>query len=185
MSAEAAHRTSARDKLQEALAALSPVAEPQSPPDFLNLVQAAHEVEAEARTLLHQSVLTARGAGATWTDIGKTLGISKQAAQKRFAPPKNLPTGDLDPDERLLGPISMFDEMKELNLAGHYGWHSVDFGIHYHHVIHSENQWEHCRVTSTQKAAELEDQGWVVFGKSFPYTFLKRDKGTPALPEPT
>ena len=169
--------------LHQALASVSPVAEPQSAQDFLQTVTAAHNIETEARQLLQHSVLTAREAGATWRDIGKTLGISKQAAQKRFAPPEKLPDMRLDPDERLLGPVSMLDEIAELNLAGRYGWHSVDFGIAHHRVVHSPNQWEHCRVTGTKRVSELEGQGWVSIGKSFPYTFLKRDTGAPALPE--
>lgn len=179
-----AGRTSAREMLHQELASLSPVAEPQSAPEFLQTVAAAHEIDTEARQLLQHSVLAAREAGATWRDIGKTLGISKQAAQKRFALPEKLPDLTLDPDERLLGPINMVDEIAELNLAGRYGWHSVDFGIAHHRVVHSQNQWEHCRVTGTKRVSEMEDQGWVVIGKSFPYTFLKRDTGSPALLEP-
>lgn len=185
MSAGGTDRTSAQEKLQDALASLSPVAEPQTPPEFLQVVNAAHRIEAEARQLLHRSVLTARQAGATWTEVGKTLGISKQAAQKRFAPPKNLPDQDLNPDERLLGPIGMHNEIEELNLAGRYGWHSVEFGLFYHRVVRSENQWEHCRVSGTKKATELEDRGWIVVGQSFPYTLLKQDKGKRALAEPS
>lgn len=36
----------------------------------------------EAR--LHSYINMARQEGATWTEIGKVLGITKQAAQKRF-----------------------------------------------------------------------------------------------------
>lgn len=183
MSAEATNEPSARDKLQDALSALSPVAEPKSPEDFLQVVKAAHRIEREARQLLQMSVLTARAAGTTWGDVGKTLGISKQAAQKRFSPPKNLPAQDLDADERLLGPVGLFDEMEELNLAGRYGWHSVGFGIAHHHVVRSSTQWEHRRVVGAKKIAALEADGWEVFGRSFPYAFLKRDTGRPALDE--
>lgn len=184
MSAEATNRYSARVKLQEVLASLSPAPEPESVADLLEVVKSAQEIEAQARQLLHMSVLTARRADATWTEVGKTLGISKQAAQKRFTPPKNLPAHDLHPEERFLGPVGMLDEMEELNLAGRYGWHSVDFGISHHHVVHSKTQWEHRRVIGTKKVDDLEAEGWVVFGRSFPYTLLKKDTGIPAHDEP-
>jgi len=184
MSAETTNRNSARVKLQEVLASLSRVPEPENVADLLGVVKSAQEIEAQARQLLQMSVLTARGAGATWTEVGKTLGISKQAAQKRFAPPKNLPAHDLHPDERFLGPVGLLDEMEELNLAGRYGWHSVDFGISHHHVVRSKTQWEHRRVTGAKKVAALEAEGWIVFGRSFPYALLKKDTGLPALDEP-
>ncbi|WP_417554763.1 hypothetical protein [Microbacterium sp.] len=184
MSAQATDESSARDKLRDVLSALSPVAEPTSPEDFLKVVQAARMIDGAARQLLQMSVVTARAAGATWGDVGKTLGVSKQATQKRFSPPKSLPTYDLDPDERLLGPVGLFDEMEELNLAGRYGWHSVGFGIAHHHVVRSLTQWEHRRVAGAKKAAALEADGWDIFGRAFPYTFLKRGTGTPALDEP-
>lgn len=184
MSPDEKGEPSAREKLQEILADLSPVAEPETPADFLQVIRAAQAVEGEARQLLQASVLTSREAGATWTDIGRTLGTSKQAAQKRFAPPKNVPDRELGSDERLLGPVGLSDEMEELNLAGRYGWHSVGFGIAHHHVVHSQAQWEHRRVVGSRRASAFEAEGWTIFGKSFPYVFLKRDTRVPALVEP-
>lgn len=175
---------SIRDELHQMLTRHSDSEEPQSAADFLQAVATAQQIDHEARNLLQHSILTAREAGATWSDIGKKLGISKQAAQKRFAAPEKLPALELDPQERVLGPVTMMEEISELNLAGRYGWHSVDFGIAHHKVVHSEHQWEHCRVTGTKKIIKLQEQGWIAVGKSFPYTFLKRDTGKPALPEP-
>jgi Clp amino terminal domain, pathogenicity island component len=42
----------------------------------------------------------ARKAGASWTDIGKSMGVTKQAAQKRF-----VPKGEID-----MGPFSRFTD---------------------------------------------------------------------------
>jgi Clp amino terminal domain, pathogenicity island component len=44
--------------------------------------------------LIGHFVDQARRSGASWTDIGRSLGVSKQAAQKRF-----VPKGDLDPSQ--------------------------------------------------------------------------------------
>lgn len=71
--------------------------------------------------------------------------------------------------------------MEELNLAGRYGWHSVDFGLSHHRVVRSGTQWEHQRVVGTKKVAALEAAGWIVVGRSFPYTILKRNSSVPAL----
>lgn len=42
----------------------------------------AREVDAE----LHRAVLVARADGFTWDYIGRTLGVTKQAAYQRFSP---------------------------------------------------------------------------------------------------
>ncbi|BCJ53426.1 hypothetical protein Asp14428_49010 [Actinoplanes sp. NBRC 14428] len=49
-------------------------------------VHVSGELRASAHELVRQFVEQARASGASWTDIGLTLGISKQAAQKRFSP---------------------------------------------------------------------------------------------------
>ena len=111
--------------------------------------------------------------------------MSKQAAQKRFTTRRAPLTSDLHPDERILGPVTAFDEMAELALAGRYGWHSVDFGPYFHRVAQSETQWEHVRVSMlTSRARSMRADGWQVIASVFPYTYLKRDLGTPALIEP-
>src|SRR5215475_8689040 len=38
----------------------------------------------------------ARKSGASWTEIGQSMGVSKQAAQKRFVPKKSEQSGELD-----------------------------------------------------------------------------------------
>jgi hypothetical protein len=47
--------------------------------------------------LIGHFVDQARRSGASWTDIGRSMGVSKQAAQKRFVPKGESP--DLDPSE--------------------------------------------------------------------------------------
>lgn len=74
--------------------------------------------------------------------------------------------------------------MDELNLTGRCGWNSVDFWASHHHVVRSKTQWEHHRVTDAKKVAAQEAKGWGIFDRSLPYTFLKKDTGTPAHDEP-
>src|ERR1700720_3473350 len=46
--------------------------------------------------LIGHFVDQARRSGASWTDIGKSMGVSKQAAQKRFVPKAEATTLDTD-----------------------------------------------------------------------------------------
>jgi hypothetical protein len=47
--------------------------------------------------LIGHFVDQARRSGASWTDIGRSMGVTKQAAQKRFVPKGSTP--DLDPSQ--------------------------------------------------------------------------------------
>lgn len=176
------------DATREALVALlmeqAATQEPRSADDFLPLITDAAALQAEANTLLRSVVTSARNAGATWASIGATLRMTKQAAQKRFASTGGPGAEQLDPDERILGPTNFIDEMRELALAGPYGWHSVERGLTYHRVVRSDTQWEHRAIWSPAKVRLLRADGWTLFGSSFPYSYLKRDTGVPALPEP-
>ena len=48
--------------------------------------------------LIGHFVDQARRSGASWTEIGRSMGVTKQAARKRFVP-KDPGTPDVDPDE--------------------------------------------------------------------------------------
>lgn len=171
--------------LAQAIGRLGVAAEPQSVPDYLQLIKVASGMETQARSLLHEAVTSARSGGATWSAIGSTLGMSKQAAQKRFAGQPPPSASDLDANERILGPVTAFDEMAELALAGRYGWHSIDVGPSFHRVVRSKTQWEHARVSAlTSRARSMQADGWQVIGSAFPYTYLKRNLDIPALTEP-
>lgn len=61
--------------------------------EALALVEVAVDAEVWARCLTHAAVAVARERGVTWREIGDTLGISRQAAQQRFAgAPPDTPT---------------------------------------------------------------------------------------------
>lgn len=53
---------------------------------FANAVRAADHLGDLAYHLVSHFVDQARRSGASWTDIGRALGVSKQAAHKRFTP---------------------------------------------------------------------------------------------------
>ncbi|MDA2891274.1 ATP-dependent Clp protease ATP-binding subunit [Mycolicibacterium sp. BiH015] len=60
-------------------------------------VLAAEALGEVADHLIGHFVDQARRSGASWTDIGKCMGVTKQAAQKRFVPKTPTDAGALDP----------------------------------------------------------------------------------------
>jgi hypothetical protein len=59
-------------------------------------VLAAEHLDEVADHLIGHFVDQARRSGASWTDIGKSMGVTRQAAQKRFVPKEST---DLDPSQ--------------------------------------------------------------------------------------
>ncbi|MFE7528872.1 Clp protease N-terminal domain-containing protein [Kitasatospora sp. NPDC057542] len=62
-------------------------------------VIAADHLGELADHLIGHFVDQARRSGASWTDIGRSMGVSKQAAQKRFVPKDPGTPNDLDPSQ--------------------------------------------------------------------------------------
>src|SRR5437660_3111084 len=62
-------------------------------------VLAADHLGEVADHLIGHFVDQARRSGASWTDIGRSMGVSKQAAQKRFVPKDPGEPSDLDPSQ--------------------------------------------------------------------------------------
>ncbi|MFV2100523.1 Clp protease N-terminal domain-containing protein [Micromonospora sp. LOL_024] len=60
-------------------------------------VLAAEHIDEVADHLIGHFVDQARRSGASWTEIGRSMGVSKQAAQKRFVP--RADTAMLDPQQ--------------------------------------------------------------------------------------
>ncbi|AZS69786.1 Clp protease [Streptomyces lydicus] len=62
-------------------------------------VIAADHLGDVADHLIGHFVDQARRSGASWTDIGKSMGVTRQAAQKRFVPKDPGEPSDLDPSQ--------------------------------------------------------------------------------------
>src|SRR3954471_19830887 len=63
-------------------------------------VLAADHLGEVADHLIGHFVDQARRSGASWTDIGRSMGVTKQAAQKRFVPRAGAEAFEWDPSER-------------------------------------------------------------------------------------
>lgn len=168
-------------ELAEALGAaiLDGLPETAEEQDHLAIVRRTALAEHEVRGLLRQSIGAARAAGHSWATLGAELGMSRQAAQQRFGA-VDEPAEDVTFEERWLGPVTAFDELPELELAGRMGWRTVGVGMLKHRVRRTATQWEHRRVVWTGKASRYERDGWQVAVRSFPWLYLVRDTGLPA-----
>lgn len=147
--------------------------------DQLALVRRTADADLVTADLLQQAVNAARAGGHSWSAIGGTLGLTRQAAQQRFGREPAAPGAD-DPEERWLGPVTAFDEMQELELAGRLGWRTTGAGLLRHHMVRTATQWEHKRVVWTGGLGRYEKDGWQVGCRAFPWVYLVRDTGTPA-----
>ncbi|MFI8392287.1 hypothetical protein [Streptomyces sp. NPDC085540] len=144
----------------------------------------------EASRLLREAVQGARAAGHSWDTVGRVLGVSRQAAQQRFAgkaATASAPSagGPDAPGRRTLSGLTAFNEMAALEEAGRDGWHMVGYGPFFHEVEASGHPWEHCRITlpSLARHRRMESEGWIPVGAGwFPWRYYKRpvDPGTKA-----
>ena len=58
-----------------------------------------HDMDELTDSLIGHFVDQARRSGASWTDIGRSMGVTKQAAQKRFVAKAPGEPSDLDPGQ--------------------------------------------------------------------------------------
>ncbi|MFC9945613.1 Clp protease N-terminal domain-containing protein [Streptomyces pratensis] len=85
-------------------------------------VVAADHLGEIADHLIGHFVDQARRSGASWTDIGRSMGVTRQAAQKRFVPKKPGEASDLDPSQG----FSRFDEQAgNVVMAAHNEAHAA------------------------------------------------------------
>ncbi len=152
---------------------------PDEPRHHLTIVRRAAAAEQASRVLLQQAVGAARGSGHSWATIGAALGLSRQGVQQRFGSSRQPQD---DAQHRWLGPVTVFDEMPELELAGRLGWHTVEAGMLRHKMVRTDTQWEHKRVVWTGPLRRYEQDNWQVGCGAFPWAYLIRDLGVPAKP---
>jgi hypothetical protein len=149
---------------------------------YLDLIEATQRSSQEINQLLHAAVTSARSAGASWDRIGQRLGISRQAAQQRFGRTSTHDEPVSAETTRRLTPVTAFNEMEALAEAGRQGWHSVGFGMYFHDLVHSDEQWEYLRIGAFgAKHQELLQANWQRIGSMwFPWAYYKRATGKPA-----
>jgi len=165
--------------------------------EFLRLIAASRVAAETTSQLLRDAIGGARASGHSWDTVGALLGVSRQAAQQRFASPSTatdiesrtaeaLGNGDEVPPvgtRRVIKPLTSFDEMGVLAELGARGWHSVGYGTLFHLVEKSDHQWEHRRVIWSPLIShrKLDAEGWQLIGSLwFPWAYYARPLDRPA-----
>ncbi|WP_246657670.1 hypothetical protein [Arthrobacter yangruifuii] len=145
--------------------------------DHLALVRRAAAAEQASQELQRRTVTAARSAGISWAALGRELGMTRQAVQQRFGSRPDPEEPGLR--ERWLGPVTAFNEMAELELAGRLGWRTVGADILRHRMLRTDTQWEHRRVLWPRPSSHYETDGWQVGCRAFPWLYLVRDLHKP------
>ena len=166
-----------KDDLEAAILSEAQLARlaPEKPDEFLRLIAASGAAAECCAAMQRLSVNQARRLDVPWASIGDALGISKQAAQQRFATIDDdtmLPKGT-----RIISGASAFNEMSLLEKEGKAGYHLVGFRA-FTLVVESSSQiWEHGRRTSLNIAktrSKMAADGWTYVGSWFPFHYFKR-----------
>lgn len=98
MTHDATPALAAEVRLDDLIAAIKQV-HPDALDQLTDAVLAADHLGEVADHLIGHFVDQARRSGASWTDIGRSMGVTKQAAQKRFVPKDPASPLDLDPSQ--------------------------------------------------------------------------------------
>jgi hypothetical protein len=150
----------------------NPATDPEA---LLRLIDATCEALEVCATLQRTAVHQARRADIPWSAIGEWMGMTRQAAQQRFAPEEAVASPSKA--TRNIYGAHAFNEMQILETEGRAGFHLVDFGALYLTVMASDQVWEHRRVTAVNilaKRARMEAAGWTYVGSWFPFHYFKR-----------
>ncbi|TFC94480.1 MULTISPECIES: hypothetical protein [Cryobacterium] len=173
-----------RNALSDAIAAADPSLAGRlehEPNSYLDLIDLTARSAEEIAQLLQLAVTSARQAGLSWERIGQQLGMSRQAAQQRFGRVVEGIDAVSSDEIRRISPLTAFDEMDELAAAGRTGWHSIGYGMYFHDLIRSDEQWEHLRVVAFASSRRaMESEGWYRIGSMwFPWAYYARPTGKP------
>lgn len=142
--------------------------------DYLDLVQAASVAAEEGNLSLQRWVSASRRAGASWEQVGEALGVSRQAAQKRFGESFD---DSVSPSEKRVAMVTAFNEVQILADEGAAGYEVVRAGwgvLYFRHVGHAVENVRRVSVRQSSVISEMEAQGWTFVFRWTPYTYYTR-----------
>lgn len=147
-------------------------ADEATPDELLGYVAKLEELADTVQLIQHGAVAAARASGCSWTQVGDTLGVSKQAAQQRFRVRLNEPASR---DLRVLGPIGRDYELDALVEAGREGWRLKESRAVTHVLERTGEPWEIVRRSLFQPTGMPHPRdGWVAASVRFPDAFYQR-----------
>ncbi|MGB3736736.1 MAG: hypothetical protein WA964_17385 [Ilumatobacter sp.] len=119
-------------------------------------------------------VSAARRAGASWEQVGTALGVSRQAAQKRFGESFDDVTSSTE--KRVTG-VNAFNEVQVMADEGADGWEVVRanfFTLYFRHAGHPVDNVRLVSLRRGKPISEMEADGWTHQFSWFPYTYYSR-----------
>lgn len=143
-------------------------------PDYLDLVEAAAVAAEEGDLSLKRWVSASRRAGASWEEVGTALGVSRQAAQKRFGESFD---DSVAPSEKRVSPVTAFNEVQVLADEGAAGYEVVRAGwgvLYFRHVGHAVENVRRVSLRQSSMITEMESLGWTFVFRWTPYTYYTR-----------
>lgn len=144
--------------------------------DFRGMIQAAHVVADESRHSLNRWVDAGRRAGLSWSVIGDQLGISRQAAQQRFA--HSGPDEPATMGKRIVRTgVTAFNEVEILAEEGARGRKVVGATWLTLFFEQTDGARENIRVVSLRGpglTASYVEQGWEHALTWYPYRYFTR-----------
>lgn len=150
----------------------------RSKEEFADVIVAAHVVADESRLGLHRWIDAARRAGMSWSEVGDTLGITKQAAQQRFRSVAEADEGEragAGADLEVRYGATAFTEMRMLEEEGRRGNELVGTGGLRLTFRRTDRAWEYQRTIGlTAPVESMERQGWAHVSSWFPFHYFKR-----------
>lgn len=141
---------------------------------YIDLVEAAALAADEGNASLRLWVSAARRAGASWEQVGVALGVSRQAAQRRFAATADEPENSTA--KRVRG-MNAFNEVSRMTAEGADGYELVGGGFLYLDFRFVGQPVENIRVASTRSTrtiGEMEDEGWTHQFSWPPFNYFSR-----------
>lgn len=103
---------------------------PEAPLDRIETAFAvSEEMTSGADQLISRFVEEARQAGCSWTEIGRRIGVSKQAARQRFSPPDPAYPASLPATSRLLACLQAAGREAAADGAAQIGTHHQLIGL--------------------------------------------------------
>lgn len=150
--------------------------------DYRHLIRAAYVVADEAGHSLGRWVDAGRHAGLSWTDVGEILGVTRQAAQQRFARSSvvaDTPEPSSDSSETITRTgMTAFNEVSTLEEEGRNG--NALVGAAPLKLFFSPRgvPQENIRVTALRAAPVIkghESNGWTYVLTWYPFHYFTRE----------
>ncbi len=149
----------------------------KGPSGFRDLIEAASIVAVEARVGLQRWVDAGRREGLSWSEIGEILGISKQAALKRFRSESDVEDAVEPGQIKVRLGATAFNEERILDQEGRKGNELMRVDMLALVFRTTSVTWEYHRtlaMTSALAEAKLARDGWVYVAGWFAFHYFKR-----------